>query len=85
MLSSSRWRACHHPSRGIPAHEIVNPLNDQGIATEYADLLSAFARSGIMERERLQRNLLVPGMTEFNHVILDRFEFSEFKIVSRRR
>jgi hypothetical protein len=80
------------PIHGIPAHEIANALNDQGFATEYADLLSGFARSGIMERERLQRiglalgvrYLLVPGLTEFHHVILDRFEISGLKL-SRTR
>jgi hypothetical protein len=80
------------PIRGIPAHEIANALNDLGLATEYGDLLSGFARNGIMERERLQRigsalglrYLLVPGITEFSHVILDRFEFSGVKIVRTR-
>jgi hypothetical protein len=80
------------PIRGIPAHEIANALNDQGFAMEYAELLSGFARNGIMERERLQRigsalglrYLLVPGMTEVNHVILDRFEFSGLKIIRTR-
>jgi hypothetical protein len=80
------------PIRGVPAHQIANALNDQGLATEYADLLSGFARNGIMERERLQRigsvlglrYLLVPGMTEVNHAILDRFEFSGLKIIRTR-
>lgn len=80
------------PIRGIPAHEIANALNDQGIVTEYADLLSGFARSGIMERERLQRigsalgfrYLLVPGLAEFNHVILDRFEIAGIKVTRTR-
>jgi hypothetical protein len=80
------------PIRRIPAHEIANALNDLGLATEYSDLLSGFALSGIMKRERLQQigsalgshYLLVPGLTEFNHVILDRFEFSGVKIVRTR-
>jgi hypothetical protein len=80
------------PIRGIPAHEITNALNDHGLATEYADLLSGFARNGIMERERLQRigsalgfrYLLVPGLTEFNQVILDRFEIAGVKVVKTR-
>jgi hypothetical protein len=80
------------PIHGIPAHKIANALNDQGLATEYADLLSGFARSGIMERERLQRigsalgvfYLLVPGLTEFNQVILDRFEIAGVKVVKTR-
>lgn len=80
------------PIRGIPAHKIANALNDQGLAAEYADLLSGFARNGIMERDRLQRigsalgfrYLLVPGLAEFNHVILDRFEIAGIKVIRNR-
>jgi hypothetical protein len=80
------------PIRGIPAHEIANAVNDRGLATEYADLLSAYARHGIMERERLQRlgsslgfrYLFVPGATEFTHVIMDRFEIWGVKVVRTR-
>ena len=80
------------PIRAIPAHEIANTLNDQGLATEYADLLSGFARAGIMERERLQRigsalgfrYLLLPGLAQFDHTILDRFEIVGVKVIRTR-
>ena len=80
------------PIRGIPAHEIVNALNDRGLAAEYGDLLAGFARSGIMERERLQRvasalgcrYVLVPGLAEINSLVLDRFEFYGLKIFRTR-
>jgi hypothetical protein len=80
------------PIRAIPAYEVANALNDQGLATEYAELLSGYARNGIMDRERLQRigsalgfrYVLLPGLAQFDHTILDRFEFSGLKIVRTR-
>jgi hypothetical protein len=59
---------------------------------EYGDLLAGYARNGVMERERLQRlgsalgvrYLLLPGLAELNHVILDRFEFTGLKIIRTR-
>jgi hypothetical protein len=80
------------PIRGIPDNDTVNMLNGQGLAAEYADLISGFARSGILERERLQRigsalgsrYVLLPGLAEFNQAIIDRFEFSGFKLIQIR-
>ena len=67
-------------------------VNGQGLATEYADLISGFARSGILERERLQRigsalgsrYLLLPGLADFNQVLVDKFEIAGIKIVTNR-
>jgi hypothetical protein len=80
------------PIRGIPDNETVNILNGQPLAVEYGDLISGFARSGILERERLQRigsalgsrYVLLPGLAEFNQVIIDRFEISGFKLIQIR-
>jgi len=80
------------PVRVIPAYEIANALNDQGLATEYADLLSGFARAGIMEREHLRRigsalgfrYVLLPGLAQFDHTILDRFEIAGVKVIRMR-
>jgi len=80
------------PIRAIPAHEIANAVADQGLVTEYGELLSGYGRHGIMERARLQRlgsalgfrYLLVPGAAEFSHVILDRFEIAGVKVVRTR-
>ena len=80
------------PIRAIPAYEIANALNDQGLATVYAELLEGFARTGIMDRERLQRigsalgfrYLLLPGLAQFEHVILDRFEIAGVKVIRTR-
>ena len=43
------------PVLGIPTYETVNRLIDNGLAADYADMISGFARSGILNRERLQR------------------------------
>ena len=80
------------PIRVIPAYQTMNALNDQDLSAEYADLLAGFSRSGIMERERLQRigsalgvrYLLLPGLADLNQVILDKFELAGFKIVRTR-
>jgi hypothetical protein len=80
------------PIRAIPAREITNALNDQGLATAYAELLEGFARTGIMDHERLQRigsalgfrYLLLPGLAQLDHVILDRFEIAGIKVIRTR-
>jgi hypothetical protein len=80
------------PLRAIPAREIANALNDQGLTSEYAELLSGFARTGIMERERLQRigsalgfrYVLLPGLAQLDHAILDRFEIAGVKVIRTR-
>jgi hypothetical protein len=80
------------PIRGIPDNDTVNILNGQPLAAEYGDLISGFARSGILERERLERigsalgsrYVLLPGLAEFNQVIIDRFEISGFKLIQIR-
>ncbi|HEU4342227.1 MAG TPA: hypothetical protein VFU31_11700 [Candidatus Binatia bacterium] len=78
--------------RGIPTHETVNVINGQGLSGEYTDLISGFVRSGILERERLQRlgsalgsrYVLLPGLADFNQVLVDRFEIVGFKMVRNR-
>ena len=69
-------------------HETVNLINGKGLAAEYAELIAGFVRSGILERERLQRlgstlgsrYVLLPGLADFNQILVDRFE-----IESQRR
>jgi hypothetical protein len=78
--------------QGIPSHETVNVLNERGLAAEYADLLSGFARSGILEREGLQRigsalgcrYILLPGLVEFHQALMDKFEAAGIKLVRNR-
>jgi hypothetical protein len=78
------------PAQPIP--DTLNSLNQQGLATEYADLLSGFTRSGLLERKRLQslgsalrsRYVLLPGLAGFDEVLADSFEISGLKIVRSR-
>jgi hypothetical protein len=80
------------PIRGIPTRETLNTLNEQALATEYADLISGFTRSGILEREQLQRigsalgsrHVLLPGLADFNQVLVDKFEVAGIKVVTNR-
>ena len=78
--------------RAIPAYETLSRLNQRGLAAEYGDLVAGFARSGILERERLQRigdalgapYALQPGLAEFGQVIGDKFEIVGWKLLKTR-
>jgi len=80
------------PIRAIPTYETLNRLNDRGLAVEYGDLVSGFARSGILERERLRRigealgcpYVLQPGLALFEQAVADKFEIAGFKAVKTR-
>jgi hypothetical protein len=70
----------------------MNTLNERALAAEYADLISGFTRSGILERERLRRigsalasrYVLLPGLAEFNETIIDRLAISGWKFIQSR-
>jgi hypothetical protein len=80
------------PIREIPALETVNRLTDQGLTAEYADLLSGFARNGILERQRLQRigsglgsrYVLLPGVAQLDEAVIDKFEAAGLKLLRNR-
>jgi hypothetical protein len=80
------------PIRGIAAHETMNVLNQQGLAAEYGTLIAGFGRGGILESKPLQRigsalssrYVLLPGLAEFNQVIIDRFSISGWNIIQSR-
>jgi hypothetical protein len=80
------------PIQGVPTRETMNTLNDQRLTAEYADLISGFTGSGVLERERLQRigsalssrYVLLPGLTEYNQVIIDRLALSGWKFIQSR-
>jgi hypothetical protein len=80
------------PIREIPTFETVNRLTDQGLAAEYADLLSGFARSGIMERQRLRRigsglgarYVMLPGLAQLDETVIDKFEAGGLKLLRNR-
>jgi hypothetical protein len=70
----------------------MSRLNEQGLAAEYADLVSGFARSGILERERLgriasalgARYVLQPGLGAFSETLADKFEIAGWKVIRTR-
>jgi hypothetical protein len=78
--------------RGIPTRETLNSLNEQGLAAEYADLISGFTRSGILERQRLQKigsalgspYVLLPGLAELKEVMVDRIGFYGWNFIQSR-
>src|SRR5687767_9190172 len=80
------------PIRGIAAHETVNMLNEQGLAGEYGTLIAGFSRGGILERKPLERigsalstrYVLLPGLAEFNQVIIDRLSISGWNFIQSR-
>jgi hypothetical protein len=80
------------PLRGISTFETVNRLTDQGLGTEYADLLSGFARTGILERQRLRRigsvlgarYVMLPGLAQLDETVIDKFEAAGLKLLRNR-
>src|SRR5215470_739338 len=80
------------PIRAISDYETVNKLNGQSLAGEYGDLIAGFGRSSILERERLQRigsalgsgYVLLPGLAEFNQVIIDRVSIYGWNFIQSR-
>jgi hypothetical protein len=80
------------PLSALATPDVVNVVNTRGLAADYADLLGGFGRGGILERERLGRlgtaldcrYALLPGITAFDHSLLDRFEMFGVKIVRTR-
>jgi hypothetical protein len=80
------------PIRGISSFETVNRLTDQGLAAEYADLLSGFVRTGILERQRLRRigsglgarYVMLPGLAQLDETVIDKFEAAGLKLLRNR-
>jgi hypothetical protein len=80
------------PIREIPTFETINRLSDQGLAAEYADLLTGFARNGVLERQRLRRigsglgsrYVLLPGLAQLDETIIDKFEAAGIKLLRNR-
>jgi hypothetical protein len=80
------------PLRVVPIYETMSRLNEQGLAAEYADLVSGFARSGILERKHLgrigsalgARYVLQPGLGAFTETLADKFEIAGWKLIRTR-
>jgi hypothetical protein len=82
----------HPPIHTIPGYETLSLLNEQGLARDYADLISGYASGGILERQRLRRigsalaskYLMLPGSAEFDQTVIDKFETLGLKLVRAR-
>ena len=80
------------PIRGIAAHETVNLVNQEGLAAEYGALIAGFGRAGILESKPLRRigsavssrYVLLPGLAEYNQVIIDRLSISGWNLIQSR-
>jgi hypothetical protein len=80
------------PIREISTFETVNRLTDEGLVAEYADLLSSFARNGILERQRLRRigsglgarYVMLPGLAQLDETVIDKFEAGGLKLLRNR-
>jgi hypothetical protein len=80
------------PIRGIAAHETLNMLNQKGLTGDYGALIAGFGRAGVLEREPLQRigsalssrYVLLPGLAEFNQVIIDRLSIYGWNFIQSR-
>jgi hypothetical protein len=80
------------PIREISTIETINRLTDQGLAAEYADLLSGFARNGILDRQRLRRigsglgarYVMLPGLAQLDETVIDKFEAAGLKLLRNR-
>lgn len=67
------------PIPEISTFETVNRLTDQGLAAEYADLLSGFVRNGILDRQGLRRigsglgarYVMLPGLAQLDETVID--------------
>ena len=78
------------PAQSIP--ETLNALNEHGLAAEYAELLSLFVRTGVLERGRLRalgaalrcRYVLLPGIAGLDEILIDQFEVSGLKLLRSR-
>jgi hypothetical protein len=80
------------PVRVVPMPETLSRLADHGLTGEYGDILAGFGRTGMLERERLQRigaalgsrYVMQPGLAEFSQSLFDQFELWGIKIVRNR-
>lgn len=80
------------PIRVIPANETISAINEQGLTRDYKELLAGFTPGGILDRQRLRligsalgsRYLLLPGLAEFNQLIMDKYDIIGIKLVRTR-
>jgi hypothetical protein len=67
-------------------------INEKGLGRNYTDLLSGFARAGILDATLLRQigaalgshYILLPGLAEYDQLILDKYETLGVKLVRIR-
>jgi hypothetical protein len=80
------------PIQAIPPYRTLSLLNEKGLAGDYANLISGYSASGILDHQRLHdignalgsSYLMLPGLAEFNQTVLDKFEALGFKALRTR-
>ena len=80
------------PIRESPVYETMNRLNEKGLAADYAEMISEYAHSGILDRKRLKRigsalgvrYVVQPGIGDFREVLVDRFQLWGWRLVKAR-
>ena len=90
--STRRSRKRLRPSGELrPMRRSTCSIN-KALGAEYSTLIASFGRGGILEREPLQRigsalssrYVLLPGLAEFNQVIIDRLSIYGWNIIQSR-
>jgi hypothetical protein len=74
------------------SHALSAALSEASLAAEYGALIAGFGRGGILESEPLRRigsalssrYVLLPGLAEFNQIIIDRLSISGWNFIQSR-
>jgi hypothetical protein len=95
QVSRSLSNALHEtrvPITSLPVHVALNRINREGLAAEYAHMVSDYVRTGILNRdglEKLGRALHVgyvfqPSMASFSQSMSGRFSFFGMRVLQTR-
>ncbi|HQR14675.1 MAG TPA: hypothetical protein PLZ37_08945 [Nitrospira sp.] len=76
----------------LPAHESLNRINRGGLTPTYADMVSAYARTGILNRAGLQElgmalqaaYVFQPSLASFSQSMSGRFSFFGLRVLQTR-
>lgn len=76
----------------IPPIETLNRISSNGLVADYEEMAAGFSRSGIFDRQRLEkigaalgvRYVLQPGLADFSEAIGDRLMLAGWRVVKMR-
>lgn len=82
----------HVPIKSLTAHDTLNRLNREGLTGEYAEMVSHYVRTGILNRaglENIGRALHVayvfqPSLASFSQSVSGRFSFLGLRLLQTR-